>query len=195
MDLESRVTNSERKQKIKKEIISWAQTLVVVLVLVVAIRAFLFTNYIVYGSSMMPTIQDRERVIINKIGYDVGSPERFDMIVFHATETTDYIKRIIGLPGDTIEFREDNLYINGELMEETYLNEMKEEYKTRSYTDDFNLEWLTGEKQVPEGHIFVLGDNRRNSIDSRHIGFISMDQIVGKADIAYWPIKDFRKLK
>ncbi|MFN7249503.1 MAG: signal peptidase I [Anaerobacillus sp.] len=195
MEVNTQIDNNERKQRIKKEVISWVKTLVVVLVLVVAIRAFLFTNYIVYGSSMMPTIADRERVIINKIGYDVGLPQRFDMIVFHATETTDYIKRIIGLPGDTIEFKEDNLYINGELIEETYLNDIKAKYKRRPYTDDFTLEWLTGETHVPEGHIFVLGDNRPNSIDSRQIGFIPLEKIVGKADIAYWPIRAFRKLK
>jgi len=195
MEINSQIDHAERKKKIKKEVLSWAKTLVVVLLLVVAIRAFLFTNYIVYGSSMMPTIQDRERVIINKIGYDVGSPDRFDMIVFHANETTDYIKRIIGLPGDTIEFKEDTLYVNGELIEETYLNGAVANYNHRQYTEDFKLEWLTGEKTVPEGHFFVLGDNRPNSIDSRHIGFIPFDKIVGKADIAYWPIKDFRKLK
>lgn len=195
MELNSQIDHAERKKKIKKEVLSWAKTLVVVLLLVVAIRAFLFTNYIVYGSSMMPTIQDRERVIINKIGYDVGSPDRFDMIVFHANETTDYIKRIIGLPGDTIEFIEDSLYVNGEFIEETYLNGAVAKNNRRHYTEDFKLEWLTGEKTVPEGHYFVLGDNRPNSIDSRHIGFIPFDKIVGKADIAYWPIKDFRKLK
>ncbi|QOY36651.1 signal peptidase I [Anaerobacillus isosaccharinicus] len=195
MELNSQIDHAERKKKIKKEVLSWAKTLVVVLLLVVAIRAFLFTNYIVYGSSMMPTIQDRERVIINKIGYDVGSPDRFDMIVFHANETTDYIKRIIGLPGDTIEFIEDSLYVNGEFIEETYLNGAVAKNNRRHYTEDFKLEWLTGEKTVPDGHYFVLGDNRPNSIDSRHIGFIPFDKIVGKADIAYWPIKDFRKLK
>ncbi len=195
MELNRELENEDRKKRIKEEVLSWVKTLAVVLVVVVAIRAFIFTNYIVYGSSMMPTIQDRERVIINKIGYDVGSPKRFDMIVFHATETTDYIKRVIGLPGDTIEYKDDTLYVNGEKFEETYLDEIKTQYRTRPYTDDFTLEWLTGEKTVPEDHIFVLGDNRRNSIDSRHIGFVPINQIVGKADIAYWPIKDLRLLR
>lgn len=194
MELNRQIDNLERKKKIKKEVISWGKTLLLTVIVVIAIRTFLFTNYIVYGASMMPTIHDRDRVIINKIGYDVGSPERFDMIVFQATETTDYIKRIIGLPGDSIEYKDDNLYVNGELIEESFLNEMKAEYKMQ-YTDDFTLEWITGEKTVPENHIFVLGDNRPNSIDSRYIGFIPFDKIVGKADLAYWPIKDFRVLK
>lgn len=196
MDLDRQLEEKEeKKRRLKKEILSWVKTLVVVLVLVVGIRSFIFTNYIVYGSSMMPTISDRERVIINKIGYDLGTPQRFDMIVFRATETTDYIKRIIGLPGDTIEYIDDNLYVNGELIEEDYLNDIKKGYRTRPYTNDFSIDWLTGYETVPEGHYFVLGDNRPNSIDSRHIGFVPFDKIVGKADIAYWPFKDFRKLK
>ncbi|OIJ21499.1 signal peptidase I [Anaerobacillus alkalidiazotrophicus] len=195
MEINRRLENIEKRKKVKKEIISWAKTLVVVLVLVVAIRGFLFTNYIVYGSSMMPTIQDRDRVIINKIGYGIGAPKRFDMIVFHANETTDYIKRVIGLPGDFIEYKDDVLYVNGIAVDEPYLVEITDVYKRYPYTHDFTLEELTGEKYVPKDHLFVLGDNRRNSVDSRQIGFISFDDIVGKADIAYWPIKEFRKLK
>ena len=186
---------SRKKTRLKKEIVSWAKTLVVVVLLVVAIRAFLFTNYIVYGQSMMPTINDRERVIINKIGYDIGEPDRFDMIVFHATETTDYIKRVIGLPGDTIEVQGDQLYINGEVVEEFFLNGVLDEHRNYPYTMDFTLEQLTGERYVPEDHLFVLGDNRRNSIDSRQIGFVPIDKVVGKADITYWPPKAFRVLK
>lgn len=199
MELNNEVVlqRSNKKNKFKKELISWAKTLVVVIILVTAFRAFLYTNYIVYGQSMMPTIQDRERVIINKIGYGIGEPERFDMIVFRATETTDYIKRVIGLPGDTIEFKNDQLYINGEIVEETFLNGTIEEKSRPNYpfTNDFTLEQLTGEKYVPEDHLFVLGDNRRNSIDSRQIGFVPFDRVIGKADLAYWPPSAFRLLK
>ncbi len=195
MELRRIINIEEKKNRLKKELIGWAKMLVIVLILVVAIRTFLITNYIVYGTSMMPTIHDRERVLVNKIGYDLGSPQRFDMIIFHATETKDYIKRIIGLPGDTIEYRDDNLYVNGELIEETFLNGMKSQHKERPYTDDFTLELLTGKKTVPEDHIFVLGDNRGNSLDSRYLGFIPMEKIVGKANVAYWPIKNLRQLK
>lgn len=194
MELEH-IEKSRKWARVKKELLSWGKTLAVVVLIVVAVRAFLFTNYIVYGQSMMPTINDRERVIINKIGYGIGEPDRFDMIVFHATETTEYIKRVIGLPGDTIEVKGDLLYINGEIVEETFLSEVLEEPRSYPYTIDFTLENLTGEKYVPEGHLFVLGDNRRNSIDSRQIGFVSYDKIVGKADLAYWPPKAFRLLK
>lgn len=195
MELEQQLIKQEKRTKIIKELLSWGKTLAVVLVIVVLFRAFLFTNYIVYGQSMMPTIQDRDRVIVNKIGYDIGTPQRFDMIVFHATEDTDYIKRVIGLPGDQIEYRNDLLYINGESVEETYLKGIKEEYKSTTYTEDFKLEDLTGVMTVPDNHLFVLGDNRRNSIDSRYIGFVPFKTIVGKADFSYWPLAHFRKLE
>lgn len=195
MELDQQIIKHEKRTKIKAELVSWSKTLAIALVIVVLFRAFLFTNYIVYGQSMMPTIQDRDRVIINKIGYDIGTPQRFDMIVFHATEDTDYIKRVIGLPGDQIEYRNDLLYINGEAVEETYLNGIKEKYKSATYTEDFKLEELTGVMNVPENHLFVLGDNRRNSIDSRYIGFVSFETIVGKVDLSYWPLAHFRKLK
>lgn len=195
MEVEQQIIIKEKRTKIKKELLSWGKTLAIVLVIVVLFRTFLFSNYIVYGQSMMPTIQDRDRVIINKIGYDIGTPQRFDMIVFHATEDTDYIKRVIGLPGDQIKYSNDFLYINGEAVEEAYLNGVKEEYKSHPYTEDFKLEEITDVMYVPENHLFVLGDNRRNSIDSRKIGFVSFEEIVGKADITYWPLTHFRKLK
>lgn len=194
LQINEQIKQQTKRKKWKKEIISWAKTLTVILLLVVVVRSFLFTNYIVYGQSMMPTIHDRDRVIINKIGYDIGSPERFDLVVFHANESTDYIKRVIGLPGDSIEYKNDVLYVNGEAIEETYLDNAREKYVDVLYTDDFTLEQLSGMKFVPENHIFVLGDNRRNSVDSRIIGFVPIEQVVGKADLCYWPLRDFRKL-
>ncbi|MCD8511953.1 MAG: signal peptidase I [Bacillus sp. (in: Bacteria)] len=176
----------------KRELWSWAKTLIVVIVVVSLIRGFFFTNYIVYGQSMMPTIEDGERIIVNKIGYEIGAPDRFDLVIFHATHDTDYIKRVIGLPGDTIEYREDTLYVNGDAMPEAFLDDMKTEFSRGLFTENFTLERLTGVEKVPEGHVFVLGDNRRNSIDSRHLGFIDVNTIVGKANIAYWPPKNLR---
>lgn len=195
MDLESSNLKTNEK-KWKRDLVGWISMIVFVLAFVVIIRGFLFTNYIVNGHSMMPTIHDHERVIINKISYDIGSPNRFEMIVFHANNQTDYIKRVIGLPGDTIEYKQDVLYINGSSVEEPYLASILALFKNKQlYTNDFTLEELTGQKVVPENHLFVLGDNRRNSIDSRQIGFIPMEEVVGRADIAYWPLEDFRMLK
>ncbi len=171
---------------------SWAKTLAVVFIIIVMVRGFMFTNYVIHGQSMMPTINDGDRIIVNKIGYEISEPNRFDLIIFHVTEDTDYIKRVIGLPGDQVRYEKDILYINDEPHDEDFLNQFKEENGGGVLTDDFTLEDITGEMTVPQDHIFVLGDNRQNSIDSRQIGFVSMEHIVGRANMAYWPIQELR---
>lgn len=121
----------------------------------------------------------------------MGEPKRFDIIVFHATENTDYIKRVIGLPGDRVEYRDDVLYINGKPYDEPYLDKSKQEVKVGPLTSSFTLrETPVGSDVVPEGHLFVMGDNRRNSKDSRHIGAIPMEDVVGTTKIVYYPIKE-----
>ncbi|WP_147803119.1 signal peptidase I [Alkalicoccus halolimnae] len=167
------------------------QTAAIVLVLTFIVREFMFTNYIVYGQSMLPTIKDGERIIVNKIGYELTEPDRFDLIIFHADEDSDYIKRIIGLPGDELYYEADTLYVNGESVEEDFLETISVN-GSDVFTDDFTLENLTDEHTVPEGHVFVLGDNRKNSVDSRQIGFIPTDEIVGRANITFWPPQNIR---
>ncbi|WP_017728814.1 signal peptidase I [Halalkalibacterium ligniniphilum] len=171
-------------QSIRNEVFDWLKAIVVALLLAFIIRTFLFTSYEVSGESMMPTAKDGERFIVNKMEYDFMEPERFDMIVFHATEQEDYIKRVIGLPGDRIRYENDVLYINDEPVDEPFLDERKAAYEGL-YTNDFNVD-----EPVPPGHVFVLGDNRPNSYDSRMIGFIELDQIVGKVNFRFWPIRE-----
>lgn len=95
---------------------------------------------------MASTLHDRDRMIVNKIGYHIGDPKRFDIIVFRATEDKDYIKRIIGLPGDEIEYRNDKLYVNGKAYEEPYLDKQKKQIADGPLTYDFTLEEMTGRK-------------------------------------------------
>jgi signal peptidase I len=154
------------------------------------IRTFLFTSYEVRGESMMPTAHDGERFIVNKVGYGFSEPKRFDMIVFHATDEDDYIKRVIGLPGDTIRYEDNVLYINEEPLDEPFLNKRKAEYGQDLYTNNFEFPEV-----VPQNHVFVMGDNRPNSLDSRRIGFIHEDQIVGKVDLRFWPLKEVGPMK
>ncbi|PYZ99245.1 signal peptidase I [Alteribacter lacisalsi] len=181
-----------KRKNWKLELWSWSKTFAIVFVIAILVRGFMFTNYVVYGQSMMPTINDGDRIIVNKIGYEIAEPNRFDLIIFHATEETDYIKRVIGLPGDTLKYENDTLYINDEPQDEEFLAQFREEQGGGILTDDFTLEDITGEIEVPGGHIFVLGDNRQNSIDSRQIGFVPMEHIVGRANMAYWPLEGFR---
>nr|WP_044022718.1 signal peptidase I [Bacillus sp. SG-1] len=172
----------------KREVFEWLKALAVAVVIAVAVRGFLFTPVLVEGASMNTALEDRERVIVSKIG-DI---DRFDIVVFHRDEQQDYIKRVIGLPGDRIEYKEGTLYVNGVPVEESYLDEQKEKLHgdlTKSLTLE---ETAVGQATVPEGHLFVMGDNRRDSTDSRHIGAIPIEEIVGTAKVVFYPLTDIR---
>lgn len=179
------------EKKTKNETWEWIKALLIAFGLAAIIRVFLFTPIVVEGVSMMPTLADGDKMIVNKIGYSIGEPKRFDIIVFHAPEQKDYIKRIIGLPGDEVAYENDVLYINGEAFEEPYLDQYKQEAMELPLTDDFVLEDKIQATVVPEGHVFVLGDNRRKSKDSRHIGAVPMEEVIGKTKLVFWPMKNF----
>ncbi|WP_156289046.1 signal peptidase I [Oceanobacillus salinisoli] len=168
----------------------WLKALLFALGLAFIVRMFLFSPIVVDGPSMLPTLHDQDQMIVNKFTYKISEPERFDIVVFHASAQKDFIKRVIGLPGEHVEVKDEVLYINGEPVEEPFLREQKENMKSyQTITNDFTMEDLPGEYEViPEGHVLVLGDNRGNSTDSRMLGVISMDQIVGEASLIYWPL-------
>lgn len=175
----------------KKAVFGWIKIIVIAAVLVFIIQNFFFANYVVQGKSMFPTIHDGNRLIVNKMDYHFSDPERFDLVVFHHSESEDYLKRIIGLPGDSLHYKNDALYVNDNKMKEPYLKDNKQKLINGDLTGDFSLQEVTGKKTVPDGHVFVLGDNRRGSYDSRYFGFVSIDQIVGKVDLRYWPFNKF----
>ena len=129
---------------------------------------------------MQNNFHDGDKLIVSKLSYVIGEPERFDVVIFHADEESDYIKRVIGLPGETIEYKDNMLYVNGQPIKENYLDYI---------TYDFNLKEILDSETVPEGYVFVLGDNRTNSLDSRYekVGFVPMDEIVGKVVLRYGP--------
>jgi len=182
--------------KKKNELWEWTKALLIAILLAAVIRYFLFAPIVVDGLSMMPTLQDQDRMIVNKFSYDLGQPKRFDIIVFHAPEKKDYIKRVIGLPGDRIEYKNDTLYVNGKAYKEPYLDKYKKQVADGPLTDPFTLEeTAVGQKTVPKGELFVMGDNRRFSKDSRHIGSIPLSKVIGKTSIVYWPLKDARIVK
>jgi signal peptidase I len=168
--------------------LEWLKAIIIGLLVAFLLRTFLISSYEVYGVSMLPTVEQGDRLIINKLGYVISEPERFDLVVFHANEEEDFIKRVIGLPGETLEYKDDKLYINGEMIEEKYLEEFKESLNIGKLTGDFQLRHVTGLTVIPEGHVFVLGDNRRFSKDSRHLGFIKIENIVGEVKVRYWPL-------
>lgn len=177
-------------RKVRNELWDWLRTIVIAVILVFIVQHFLFTPMEVDGASMMPTYEDGDHVIVNKITKTFSEFDRFDVVVFEAYENTYYIKRVIGMPGDTVEYRNDMLYINGEVYEEPYLSQYKLDFGDYgNLTYNFTLQNLMDVSQVPEGYYFVLGDNRRKSSDSRDpsVGFVSKNQILGKANIRIYP--------
>lgn len=165
-------------KKATNEVLSWIKSIAVACVLVFMVRHFLFSPVVVSGQSMEPTFESENRIVISKI----HKLDHFDLIVFHApNEKEDYIKRVIGLPGDIVVMKDDKLFINGKEYEEKYVQANKDNiYKDQKLTEDFEV-------TVPEGQLFVLGDNRRHSTDSRKIGCIDEDSVVGKVEFRFYP--------
>lgn len=170
----------------RRDILEMVVFTVVLFVVFFLIRQFLFMPVAVDGPSMEPTLQHGDRLILNK----VSDPDRFDVVVFPAPDGSDalYIKRIIGAPGDSLEYRDGILYVNGNQVYEPYLEELKAlNPNWDEFIQDFSLADLTGESVVPEGHYFVLGDNRSNSKDSRSFGFITEEDLEGTANFRFFP--------
>lgn len=170
----------------KKELFEWIGAILVAAILAYVIRNFLFSPFIIDGRSMERTLLDGERVMVNELVLNFHDPEHGDVIVFAYDEEYNFIKRVIGIAGDIVEVKDDELYINGEIVPEPYLENEKESLQKAGYTltEDF------GPVEVEEGKLFVMGDNRDNSMDSREIGTISIDQIIGRADLIFWPLSD-----
>jgi len=173
-----------RNKKKKNEIWEWGKAIIIAVLLAFIIRTFVFAPIVVDGESMESTLLNQDRMIVNKVNYKISEPKRFDIVVFHAPEGKDYIKRVIGLPGETVEYKNDVLYIDGKAYKEPYLEQNKEEV-IPPLTGDFTV-------TVPEGEVFVMGDNRRNSRDSRDpsVGTVSFDKIVGTTSVVYWPVSE-----
>ena len=173
----------EYKPSILSIIWSWIWSFIVAFIIVGGVYFFLGRPFTVSGASMYPTLHNGDRMILSK----VGDIHRFDVVILKAPdENVEYIKRVIGMPGDTVEMKSGVLYINGKKVDQPFIN-TEALVKQTVFMDDFTLESLTGESKVPEGKYFVLGDNRGVSKDSRMIGFIDRSAIEGKAVFTIWP--------
>lgn len=170
-------------KKIIKDIIPY----IVIILVVVLIRTFLVTPVIVSGDSMVPTLKDRELLLLNKINYRLNEIKRFDVVVIRL-ENKEIIKRIVGLPGEEIMYRNNTLYVDGhELINNyTYNGENKKE---NFDTEDFSLKTICNCNRIPEDKYLVLGDNRSVSADSRMYGLIDREDIEGRVKLSIWPIK------
>ena len=173
----------EYKPSILSIIWSWIWSFIVAFIIVGGVYFFLGRPFTVSGASMYPTLHNGDRMVLSK----VGDIHRFDVVILKAPdENVEYIKRVIGMPGDTVEMKSGVLYINGKKVDQPFIN-TEALAKQTVFIDDFTLESLNGESKVPEGKYFVLGDNRGVSKDSRMIGFIDRSAIEGKAVFTIWP--------
>ena len=190
-ELEKKEVTTEAQTKREKlhNVVDW-----IVYILIVAVLAFLLLNYVaqrvlVDGTSMNPTLQDQDSVLVEKLSYRFGDPERYDIVVFKylGKDDTYYIKRIIGLPGETVQIIDGYVYIDGELLE------------TDIYGNDVMLSAGRASEPITLGEYenFVLGDNRNGSSDSRSTSVenVARSQIVGKAFIRIWPLTELELLK
>lgn len=191
-----------KKEKVKKsigrEILEWVMVIVVAVAVALCIRTFGFTFVGVDGVSMNDTLQNKEVMLVTKMDYLMGEPQRFDVVICHypnrvragwfgIQEPTDFVKRIVGLPGDTVEILEGYLYVNGTKYDEPYIND---EYRVRGGSDGYTFPAYT----VPEGCYFVMGDHRNNSNDSRAQGPLTRDMIVGHARQIVFPFNAWRSI-
>lgn len=164
----------------KNEVFEWIKSIMIAIIIAFLIKSFIFNTTYVLGNSMYPTLHERDRLFALKIPLYFGGPERGDVIILQAPDSPDkdYIKRVIGVEGDTIEIIDGRVYLNGEVLQEEYI---EEDAYTHIYNDNT---WLVG-----EGQVFVLGDNRAEgaSKDGRYFGCIEIDTIKGITDFRYYP--------
>lgn len=153
---------------------------IIIVITVIVIRTYFYTPVLVNGDSMKPTLTDKQLLLLNK--YD-KSLKRFDIVVLTRENNEKLIKRVIGLPGEYVEYKNGKLYIDGKIVKDNF----------SKFTNDFFLEAIDlNLKKIPDNQYLVLGDNRNNSIDSRTIGLIEKKNISGKIVYSIWP---FKKIK
>ena len=158
----------------------WARDVVIAVIASLLIILFLYQPVRVEGTSMVPMLQDQDRLFISKIAYRVGEIHRDDVVVFQYPRdiSKSYIKRVIGLPGDHVWIQRGTVYINGKMLPEPYV-------PTR-YADERSEPELV----VPKGEYFLMGDHRSISFDSREFGPVARPLIYGKAEFVYWPFRE-----
>src|SRR5437899_175583 len=178
---------AEAAKRSTRNAVEWVAIVVGALLVALIVKTFLIQAFYIPSLSMYSTLDKGDRVLVNKVSYHVHDIHRGDIVVFKRPpkETDqaikDLIKRVIGLPGETLQARGGSMYVNGQPLKETYLDR-------GTVTADF------GPITVPKGDIFVMGDNRGNSQDSRYFDAIPESLVVGRAFVRVWPLQDFHLL-
>lgn len=160
------------------------ESVAIALILAFLIRTFVIQPFYIPSSSMYPTLQTNDKIMVNKFIYYLTKPKRGDIMVFHypLDKNKDYIKRVIGLENETVEVKDSQVYINGKVLQEPYLPE--------------GLDYGEfGPFKVPPGQYFMMGDNRPDSQDSRYWGALDKNLIIGKAMLIFWPFNRITLLR
>jgi signal peptidase I len=174
-------------------VIEWAVILIAVLLCTVLLRTYVIQSFYIPSPSMVPTLDVGDRIMVNKLSYDLHSVHRGDIVVFkrpplEEQNFPDLVKRVIGLPGETISTENGHIYINGKLLDEPWLPAGPQSY-TGALPDDEHPQFnMPGPVHIPAGEYFVMGDNRTDSEDSRFFGPIPKSLIVGRAVAVVWPL-------
>ena len=171
-----------RLAQIKEEVTAWVKTLVSAAVYAVLIVTFGFQVARVEGHSMAPTLEDQDRLIVNKLAYRIGEPRRGDIVMLYypLNPEKSFVKRVIAEEGDTVRIVDGRVYVNDVPLQDDYVPA-----EFRSHDD-----W--GPQVIPEGYDFVMGDHRNNSSDSRHWGMVPKKYIIGKVQVRWWPVPNAR---
>lgn len=188
---EHKKAKSTEEEPLWKSILEMVAWIVGVIVVYLLLFRFVLANETVSGPSMQPTFESNDRIIAVRH----TNLQRGDIVILKAPDEPGalYIKRIIGMPGDTLQYKNDVLYINGKKVNEPYLDQYKKKLKKgQLYTNNFTLKSQLGVNRVPKDSYFVMGDHRDVSKDSRMIGFIKRSAIVGEVKVRYFPFNQFK---
>lgn len=167
----------------------WILVVVIAIGAAFLVRTFFLQQYYIDGPSMQTTLSPKDRVLVNKLSYKMHDVHRGDVVVFDrlsGTEHDDLIKRVIALPGETIEIRNCSVFIDGQTLEEPYLDTLQLAQTDLGKRCGQHIDMA--ETAIPEGMVFVMGDNRVQSFDSRDFGSIDIEMIRGRAFVSLWPI-------
>jgi signal peptidase I len=173
---------AERLALVRDELIAWFKTLASAAVYATLIVTYGFQVARVEGMSMAPTLQDQDRLIVNKLAYRIGEPHHGDIVMLYypIDPAKSFVKRVIGEEGDTVRIVDGHVFVNEAPLDDKYVPD-----EFRDHND-----W--GPQVVPEGYYFVMGDHRNNSSDSRHWGWVPKKYIIGKVQLRWWPIPTAR---